>query len=533
MSAATSPPTEPAVDPTKPNPAAVIRLVNGAEETPHERLMRKHLPAWVVSGAFHVIILIGFIFVGMLAKDARPVSAEIITAIAPDDAKEEEQKDLTKPDIGLESNLNAAVEVERVDEVNIEAKVVPNEAVGVQSENTTPMDTPALAGVGVGVDQGFAGTEGNVMAGNTGMSGMSIAKGMAGRSGATKELNLKAGGGNSASEAAVARGLIWLAKQQKQASGHWVFDGDATTDTAAATGLALLPFLAAGETHKSGKTYRRLVEAGVNFLLKQQQQNGTFAGIAPSHQMYAHAIATIALAECYGMTGDKAKLEYPVQRAMNYIMAAQAPNGSWGYTPKNDGDTSIVGWQIQALKSGEMCKGISIDKGCLKRATKFLDSVTSDSKKANYGYRTPGGAAPGTGLSSVGLLCRYYIDGWGPLHPGMADGVRGMITRRPPTKNNFDMYYYYYATQVVHFHDGEAWHKDWNPKMRDMLVELQVGNKGDKVDGSWDPDRSMIGSSAGRLGTTSLALLTLEVYYRHLPLYKRDNGGMKELERGK
>jgi hypothetical protein len=35
------------------------------------------------------------------------------------------------------------------------------------------------------------------------------------------------------------------------------------------------------------------------------------------------------------------------------------------------------------------------------------------------------------------------------------------------------------------------------------------------------------GSSGGRLMQTSLSLLTLEVYYRHLPLYYRETGEKK------
>jgi hypothetical protein len=93
------------------------------------------------------------------------------------------------------------------------------------------------------------------------------------------------------------------------------------------------------------------------------------------------------------------------------------------------------------------------------------------------------------------------------------------------------MYYYYYATQVVHFYEGPDWHKFWNPKMRDLLIDLQRKGGGNDLLGSWDKDQGFIGSSCGRLGTTCLALLTLEVYYRHLPLYKRDSGGLAEIER--
>src|SRR5205085_3532932 len=186
-----------------------------------------------------------------------------------------------------------------------------------------------------------------------------------------------------------------------------------------------------------------------------------------SSGMYSHAIATIALCEAYGMTGDKTKLLYPCQRAVGFILSAQGVNGSWGYGPKQTGDTSIVGWQIQALKSAEQCRDLTIDRKALDKARRFLDSVSDSSKKATYGYTTPPGA-PGTALTAVGLLCRYYLDGWGPVHPGMAEGVRGLVTRRPPNKNQFDMYYYYYATQVVHFHEGEVWQQVWKPQMCEL-----------------------------------------------------------------
>jgi hypothetical protein len=86
------------------------------------------------------------------------------------------------------------------------------------------------------------------------------------------------------------------------------------------------------------------------------------------------------------------------------------------------------------------------------------------------------------------------------------------------------MYYYYYATQVMHHFGGEAWEK-WNPKMRDTLIARQ--DKGtDRAHphqkGSWPAAGDAYGDYGGRLMVTSLSLLTLEVYYRHLPLYRRD-----------
>jgi len=230
-------------------------------------------------------------------------------------------------------------------------------------------------------------------------------------------------------------------------------------------------------------------------------------------------------------------------------------DGSWGYQPSTVGDTSIVGWQIQALRAAQLTKDITVPDATMKKAIEFLNKVSSGSSKAVYGYNQPNGR-PGTALTAVGLLCRYYADGWGPNNTGFADGVPGLFgnpkadsdsitktdrVRAPKTTAVFsknkatpEMYYYYYATQVVHFAGGEKTWQEWNegPKdaggkrlggMRDWLIAVQ--SRAGNDNGSWDPDPGTIGGSCGRVGTTCLSLLTLEVYYRHLPLYRRNQGG--------
>ena len=196
--------------------------------------------------------------------------------------------------------------------------------------------------------------------------------------------------------------------------------------------------------------------------------------------------------------------------------------------------------QVQALKAAQLTKDLVVPDATIKRANQFLDKVSSGSRKAVYGYTAPNGA-PATNLTAVGLLCRYYIAKWGPGNAGLAEGVEGLFKKAPDklkAGTKPEMYYYYYATQVVHFAEGPEW-KDWNEGpmkngkreggMRDTLIKLQDQKPG-AHNGSWESDGGSIGTHCGRVGTTALSLLTLEVYYRHLPLYKRDSGGLKALD---
>ena len=227
------------------------------------------------------------------------------------------------------------------------------------------------------------------------------------------------------------------------------------------------PFLAAGETHKSGQRYQKTVRNGLEYLVKCCPLAGPNAGkFTGAGNMYAQAIGTVALCEAYGMTRDKVLLLPTCQAAINYIQRAQAGNGSWGYQSGSAGDTSIVGWQIQALQAARLSKDIVVDKRVIDNAIRFLNFASTGSRKSAYGYNDNSGAQPGTALTAVGLLCRYYIDGWGPDNGGMAEGVQGLMKRAPNTDGTAkgvpgDMYFYYYATQVVHFFEGEEW-KQWN-----------------------------------------------------------------------
>jgi hypothetical protein len=305
----------------------------------------------------------------------------------------------------------------------------------------------------------------------------------------------------------------------------------------AGTAFGLLPFLAAGQTHKAPvvskdkkaplKDYHKSVDGGLKFLISKQSKDGSFAV-----DMYAHCLAAIAMCEAYGVTTDPV-LKVSAQKAVNYIVDSQDPaGGGWRYSPRTAGDTSVTGWALMALKSGQMA-GLSVPASTLKKVDRFLDSVEAPGKD---GYQYLSGNGPTPAMTAVGILCREYL-GVNMRNPGLLAGVE-RLKKSPPGATN-DLYYEYYATQAMHHLGGDSW-KFWNegpggPKqkgIRDSLIERQdqgtSGRKGNA--GSWPPTGDFGTQQGGRLMATSLSLLTLEVYYRHLPLYRRDIGLAKDVK---
>jgi len=343
-------------------------------------------------------------------------------------------------------------------------------------------------------------------------------------------------GGTEQSEKAVQRGLLYLASQQAP-DGHWD-SADKVNKTAKGkptpgkakdvtiTAFALLPFLARGETHKGSEAqhiYTKHVDAGVKFLLAHQGADGDLRG---GSNMYTHALATMALCEDFTMTADPT-LREPCQKAINFLIAAQARDGGWRYAIKPPaGDMSVSSWCLMALKSGQMA-GLQIPHDTLAKATDFLKKVSRSDGGYNYIPGQPGHSPPTPAvMTAAGMVCRQYLQS-SSGHAGGTEDVRSasmtrgvdIIVSHPPENKNHNFYYYYYATYALLAVGSDAW-ASWNPKARDMLVGWQ------KPDGGWDTNGAHQLQQAGRVGVTALALLTLEVYYRHLPLNRPELGEM-------
>ena len=343
-------------------------------------------------------------------------------------------------------------------------------------------------------------------------------------------------GSNEASERAVGQGLKWIADHQLP-NGAWVYTqmmnpncrgkcADSPLDkynksVISATAMAMLPMLGAGITHKDGE-YRRSVRDGLDYITKHMQakvQDGVpvliLAEPGASYELYHHGLATIVLCEAAAMTRDR-NLENYAQGAVNYISWAQDPvGGGWRYAARTPGDTSSLGWNLMALKSAQMGY-LEVHPLTISRVRHFLNNVVGMEGGALYGYTDNGPENGRRGaLTAVGLLCQMYL-GWKAEHPALSKGTDYLAEWGPQARN---LYYSYYATQVMHHVGGEKW-ENWNKKMRDDLVAAQIVNDSHER-GSWPLQTSEHLEQGGRLTATAFATMILEVYYRHLPLFRR------------
>jgi hypothetical protein len=222
--------------------------------------------------------------------------------------------------------------------------------------------------------------------------------------------------------------------------------------------------------------------------------------------MYGHGVATLALAEALGMTRDET-LARPVTAAVRFIATSQdLHTGGWRYLPGQAGDTTVTAWQLAALKSAALA-GVEVPSPTIDAVRRFLDRVQARGGEA-YGYLGPQ-AQPCT--SAIGLFCRLHT-AWD--QPEKVQ--RGLAALARPGPAPEAVYRNFYLSQALLQAGHDAW-PAWNRRARDQLVAQQARH-GHEV-GSWflpDPDTA----PGGRLAHTALALLTLEVYYRLLPLYR-------------
>ena len=471
------------------------------------------VPSWIISLLTHVSLILVAAFFALPRPPAKsisfegappsdsPVESVDISLDAFDDVSEEPPAELAAS--------NPAEVTEPTEAIAPEATVDVGEILaGVDS--TMELETSPLESTSV-----TASNETSMRTGN--------ARGEA----------LRKFGGSAESESAVKLALKWIVDHQLPDGGwdlnHQLGPGNRTSPDPgviparnAATALALLPLLGDGQTHKSGE-YREAVFNGLRFLLERGRpiDNG-ISFYEKSGTMYSHGLVSIVLCEAYAMTEDPELAPF-AQKAINFIEQTQngETDGGWGYghsrhRPASVSDMSIVGWQLMALKSA-IGSDLRVRPRTIKLTKKYMAHIGNpDNGVFGYDKKPTKPNARLRSCTAIGALCRMYLGA-----EKDADDVNksiGLLAKWGPDSKKdrvANMYYNYYATQVMKQYGGDKW-RAWNSGMRDFLVKQQ--EKEGAAAGSWMFDERWA-SQAGRLYATSLSCMTLEVYYRFLPLY--------------
>ena len=364
-------------------------------------------------------------------------------------------------------------------------------------------------------------------------------------------------GGNKQTSEAVRRGLLWLKKQQLP-DGSWSLqapykDGAMTENHQAATGLALLAFQGDGNTRFAGEHHKQVHKAW-KWLLKQQSDDGSFFQEGgTTGRFYTQAVCTMAISELIGMEKKKGKgkdLLNAAQKAVDYLVDRQNDRlGGWRYdiettftwvtvrkterkqVPKEiaiESDLSVTGWCLMALMSARAA-GLYVPDETLERVGGFLDRVALDGGAA-YFYSLDE-REPRPSMIATGLLCREYL-GWDRTNPTLRRGAETLVQPEnlihyPAAKKaegsggryRTNVYGWYSASMMLkHLGAGDAYWRTWNKALSQEIPAHQEPEKSLEA-GSWDPTADDYCFGGGRLYITSLSILCMEVYYRHLALY--------------
>lgn len=342
----------------------------------------------------------------------------------------------------------------------------------------------------------------------SGGGGMGVPTTMQNRFSSDKRMKLlMERGGLPGAEHAVRRALDWLVRVQN-ADGSW-----GKTHKVAMTGFAVLCFLGHGDTVDSAK-YGREVTRGVHFLTEVSAKNGGLMATVPRSNgaCYEHGIATYALGEVYALARFGQKDLGPVvdafDRGVRIILEGQTEAGGWlyNYRPGPNGDTSVTGWQYQALKAARQTRlSFPTLEPQIQKTERFL--LRMRGPRGGFGYQEPADKAS---LTGVGVLGLQMFD---PQAHRLAIIAGLQVILDSYGRKSWagaDVYAWYYNTQATFNFGGTAWER-WNAVFQKELLQNQ------HEDGHWHHTSASKAKADSDLFCTVLCTLMLEVYYRYQP----------------
>ena len=299
---------------------------------------------------------------------------------------------------------------------------------------------------------------------------------------------------------ATARALTWLAARQNP-DGSWS-DGRYAHNTAI-TSFCLLAFLSQGHLPNQGQ-YGGEVAKGMRFLLASQREEDGYLVGARGGNMYCHGMATLALAELWGSTGEDT-IKPVLKKAVELIVKCQNTEGGWRYEPRQSGaDISVTIMQVMALRAAKNA-GFNVPDKTLKDALKYVEMCYKPDS-GGFSYQAYGGP-PGFARTAAGC-CVLFLAG---------DYNAKQLPRAVEyLKDHFDAnqhfsYGHYYAAHAMHQVGGKEW-AEWYARIKGHYMNTQ------DTDGSFS---NLERGSAGPVMQTSIAVIVLSVPAHYLSIFQR------------
>lgn len=330
------------------------------------------------------------------------------------------------------------------------------------------------------------------------------------------------------SEAALERGLSWLAQNQR-AEGNW------ESNDLGLVSMGALAFLADGHLPGRGK-YGQNVERALNYVLTHAKPSGLL-NMADAHRdMYNHGLSTFVLGQAYGMTNDT-RIGGVLERALKLITNTQCRDGGWDYQASvqdNGHDLSLAVMQAKALRSA-VDSGFEVPPEVIKLAIKDVRehySSKGGQQNENDQQREPGqftymkgGGNPTLAMAAAGVVCLQEFgqyDDWRIAKNMEIIGAHVQQLNKTPNRDGRPgvpggAYTIYYVAQAMYQVGGTHWKKGY-PVLRDHLIACQVRAPGDvHQDGCWH-DTQYLGGGPGDLYCTAVCCFALAIPNRYLPI---------------
>lgn len=312
---------------------------------------------------------------------------------------------------------------------------------------------------------------------------------------------------------AIDRGLEFLARQQHEDGS---FGTSGYGHNVAVCGLAGMAFMAGGSTPDRGP-YGKQVARCLDFVLQNAQDSGFIdvPGSSVHGPMYGHGFATLFLAESYGMS-QRADLRQKLSKAVDLIVRTQnidetdKSEGGWRYQPqRGEADISVTVCQIMALRAARNA-GLYVPRETVDRTIAYVKKSQNPDGGFMYMRSQPGPSAfPRSAAGVVALYSAGIYEG-PEIERGLAYLMESIPTRDAVGFNRETYYFYghYYAVQAMWHAGGDYWER-WYPAIRDELVVRQRDD-----DGAWmDPICAECG--------TAMACIILQMPNNYLPIFQR------------